>query len=364
MKIIARLAGILNSKLGWNKARADLMSFFIVSLLKVRSVNLAKIAVAMPGKAKTESKYKRLQRFFAGFDFNMDDISKLIVRFLPVSGEEWDLSMDRTNWKLGKKNINPLVLGIVHLGVAFPIIWTTFSKRGNSSMTERIELIERFINIFGVEKIKCLFGDREFIGGDWFAFLLKNSIHFIMRIKENFMISNAKGILVSAKTLFRDLKVGEYKTLRGRRIVNGQPVYVVGMLLPSGEYLILATDKKAENALEDYKKRWGIETLFQCLKGRGFNFEDTHMTFPERISKLIAVLAIAFCWCHVTGEWIASQKTVKIKKHGRKTFSLFRLGLDHIGRILHSISEFYHELAKNFKIILEPLILINSYDTS
>jgi len=364
MKQIAKLTKIFNSELGWNKARADLLSCFIVALLKVRTVCLTKIAVAMPGKAKTESKYKRLQRFFAGFDFPMDNIAKLIVRFLPIRNEQWDLSMDRTNWKLGKQNINPLALGIIHLGVAFPIIWTTFSKRGNSNMNERIEFIERFIKIFSAEKIKCLFGDREFIGGKWFAFLLEKGIHFIMRIKVNFMITNAGGIPVPAKNLFRDLKVGEYRVLRGKRIVCGQSVYVVGMLLPNGEYLILATDKNPVTALEDYKKRWGIETLFQCLKGRGFNFEDTHMTFPERIDKLIALLAIAFSWCHATGEWCASQKTVKIKKHGRKAVSLFRLGLDHIGNILHNISYLYHEFNKNLKIISGSLISINSHDTA
>lgn len=356
MNRIVKLAGILNSGLGWNKSRAGLLSFFIVALLRVRSVNLAKIAAAMPGKVKTDSKYKRLQRFFSGFDFSLDDVAGLIIRFLPISDEKWNLSLDRTNWKLGKQNINPLVLGIVHLGVAFPIIWTTFSKRGNSNVNERIELTERFIKIFGAEKIKCLFGDREFIGGAWFAFLLKNGIHFIMRIKENFMITNAKGVPVPAKTLFRDLKVGEYRILKGLRTVNGQPVYVVGMLLPNGEYLIPATDRKPETALEDYKKRWGIETLFQCLKGRGFNFEDTHITFPERISRLIALLAIAFSWCHATGEWVSSQKPIKIKKHGRKVVSLFRSGLDHLGRILHNLSELYHELDKNFKFVLEPLI--------
>ena len=272
--------------------------------------------------------------------------------------------MDRTNWKLGKLNINPLVLGIIHLGVAFPIIWTTFSKRGNSSMDERIEFIKRFIKIFSADKIQCLFGDREFIGGKWFAFLLEKGIHFIMRIKENFMITNARGILVPVKTLFRDLQVGEYKVLRGKRIVNGQSVYVVGSLLPNGEYLILATDKNPVTALEDYKKRWGIETLFQCLKGRGFNFEDTHMTFPDRINKLIALFAIAFSWCHATGEWCHSQKPIKIKKHGRKAVSIFRLGLDHIGRILHNISDLYHEFNKNIKIIIGPLISMNSHDTS
>jgi len=364
MRKIAKLTKIFNSELCWNKARADLLSCFIVALLKVRTVCLTKIAVAMPGKAKTRSKYKRLQRFFAGYDFSMDNIARLIVRFLPIRDERWDLSMDRTNWKLGKLNINPLVLGIVHIGIAFPIIWTTFSKRGNSNVDERIEFIERFIKIFGVDKIKCLFGDREFIGGKWFAFLLEKGIHFIMRIKENFMITNARGIPVPAKTLFRDLKVGEYKVLKGKRIVNGQSVYVVGMLLPDGEYLILATDKNTEKALKNYKKRWGIETLFQCLKGRGFNFEDTHMTFPDRIDKLIALLAIAFSWCHATGEWHASQKPIEIKKHGRKAVSLFRLGLDHIGRILHNITELYHEFNKNLKIILGPLTSTNSHDSS
>ncbi len=75
MNQIAKLTKIFNSVLGWNKARATLLSCFIVALLKVRSVNLTKIAVAMPGKAKTDSKYKRLQRFFAGFNFCMDSIA-------------------------------------------------------------------------------------------------------------------------------------------------------------------------------------------------------------------------------------------------------------------------------------------------
>lgn len=186
-----------------------------------------------------------------------------------------------------------------------------------------------------------------------------------MRIKDNFKITNSRGIPVSARSLFRDLKPGEYKILKGLRKVNGQPVYVVGMLLPGGEYLILATDKEPEKALEEYKKRWGIETLFQCLKGRGFNFEDTHMTFPKRIDKLIALLAVAFTWCHVTGEWLASQTPITIKKHGRKAVSLFRLGLDHIGRILHNINILYHEFDRILKITFKSLTsMTSSYDTS
>ena len=84
------------------------------------------------------------------------------------------------------------------------------------------------------------------------------------------------------------------------------------------------------------------------------------MTFPDRIDKLIALLAIAFSWCHSTGEWSHSQQPVKIKKHGRKVISLFRLGLDYISRILHNISDLYHEFNKNLAIVLKPIMLTNA----
>ena len=46
--------------------------------------------------------------------------------------------------------------------------------------------------------------------------------------------------------------------------------------------------------MDDYKKRWEIEVVFQCLKSRGFNFAETHLKDEERLKRLFAVLAIAF----------------------------------------------------------------------
>jgi hypothetical protein len=86
-----------------------------------------------------------------------------------------------------------------------------------------------------------------------------------------------------------------------------------------------------------YAYRWEIETLFSCLKGRGFNFEDTHMIDLQRVKKLMALLAIAFCWAHKTGEWYHEQKPIKIKTHSRPAVSLFRYGLDYIVDILMNL---------------------------
>jgi len=41
--------------------------------------------------------------------------------------------------------------------------------------------MQKFINIFGKEKIKALLADREFIGKEWFNYLKKEEIPFIKK---------------------------------------------------------------------------------------------------------------------------------------------------------------------------------------
>ena len=352
MEMIGNISKIIKKAVCCNKSRADLIASFIVSLIKVRTVNMIEIASGVPGKAKDDSKYRRLKRFFEKFEFCYRSVAKLVIAMVDLPENGWEISIDRTNWKLGKKNINPLVMGIVRFGVAFPIRWTTFSKRGNSNTEERIRLIEWFERILGIDKIKCLYADREFVGEEWLEYLSMKKVHFCIRIRENFLASNSRGRRVPVKNLFRDMKPCEKRILEGKRLVNGIPVHVVGMMLPDGKRLMLVTDEDPDSALENYKKRWGIETLFQCLKKRGFNFEDTRMTFPERIDKLIALLAIAFAWCHVTGKWRSEQRKIKIKKHGRKEISLFRYGLDFLRQLLLN----FHENRREFQAIVEETL--------
>ena len=49
-------------------------------------------------------------------------------------------------------------------------------KKGNSNTDERIQLINRFIELFGVEKIDSYLADREFISTEFVRYLIKNKI--------------------------------------------------------------------------------------------------------------------------------------------------------------------------------------------
>ncbi len=332
MKMVAMLSPILQDAVNWNRARVNFLCHFLIALLKVKTVNFAEIATAFSNNVKTASNYKRIQRFFRFYTIDFSIVAQLMAKMLSIR-TNWILTLDRTNWKFGKSNINALVLAIAYKGIAFPIIWVLLPKRGNSNTEERMELMERFISIFSIERIQSLTADREFLGQVWFSYLIRKNIPFCIRIRENMKIANSAGILTRAKDIFRHLPIGRFQILTNPRFINGNRMYVIGLRL-AHEYLILVTDHNPANALENYARRWEIETLFSCLKTRGFCFEETHLVDPRRIEKLIALLGIALAFAHITGTWLHEQKPIPIKKHGRKTRSFFRYGLDYLRKIV------------------------------
>jgi len=330
MERISELRDSLNEYFGWNKARVTCFVNMLLSLMITRTVNLNKLACVFLGKATQLSRYRRLQRFFSQFKFDYAQIAGFIFQWFFVPGGRWYLTMDRTNWQWGKADINILTLGIAFKGTAIPIFWILLDKKGNSDTAERIELMQKFIQKFGKSCIAGLLADREFIGKKWFGWLLSEEISFYIRIKNNTVTTNAQGQKIDIEALFYGLKRDEQRAIQGKRKIWGHPLHLCGLRLSDGELLIVATDQSPEDAIKIYGIRWEIETLFGCLKGRGFHFEDTHITDSERIRKIFALLAIAFCWAHKTGEWQQEIKPIKIKKHGRPAVSLFRKGLDYI----------------------------------
>jgi hypothetical protein len=101
---------------------------------------------------------------------------------------------------------------------------------------------------------------------------------------------------------------------------------------------MVVNDTQPQRAIADYTHHWGIETLFGCLKTRGFCLESTHLQDPERVSRLVALLSIALCWAIRVGEWVSQRQPIPIKKHGRKARSIFRVGFDHLQRVLINLT--------------------------
>jgi hypothetical protein len=78
---ISELETTLVYFLDWNKARIVFLIQILQALFMVRTVNLTQIAQAFRSSAKEESVYRRIQRFFGGFSFDMSFIVILACKF-------------------------------------------------------------------------------------------------------------------------------------------------------------------------------------------------------------------------------------------------------------------------------------------
>ena len=95
MNQINLLRQALKPYLQWHGARLSFLALFLISLLRVKTVNLTELATGFRSQAQVDSNYKRLQRFFNNFDLDYAAIAKAIIGIVDIP-QPWILSTDRT----------------------------------------------------------------------------------------------------------------------------------------------------------------------------------------------------------------------------------------------------------------------------
>ena len=202
---------------------------------------------------------------FAGQYFDYRQISQLI--FNMFSFDQVQLTLDRTNWKWGKRNINILMLAIVYRGIAIPILWTLLNKR--KFRYERAYCFDSTLySHFGKDRIVNVFADREFIGEQWFTWLIEQDINFCIRVK-NFIVTNHLGKNHKISDLFRHLKVGQIECRKRRILVGRVKLYISALQLENGELLLVVSPQFNANAIQDYALRWEMKPYSVVSKDAG-----------------------------------------------------------------------------------------------
>jgi len=321
-----------------NLSRKKCMFGIICGIIESRSVIYEKIAHHMNETVEDDSNLRRVQRFFAEMELDYTQIAIILMSFIPL--RKLTLCIDRTNWKFGKLDINILTLTAKYKGVGIPILFEMLEKRGNSNQQERIDLLDKFISIFGIKRIGCIIGDREFIGEKWYTHLLTSKIDFYIRIHKSHLVEIEGSVISAFELLSGRIRRSVSEVKINNVIANIGATYLENPDDEDDKYLIIITNKHPDAACKTYQNRWSIEVFFQSIKGRGLNIEDTHLEDILRIKKLVAMVCLAFVWCLTIGVWKDQAiKDIRIKKHGYKANSFFRYGLNHLRKIFRNISE-------------------------
>jgi hypothetical protein len=327
----AKLAAQLRQGLHLHKSRADCFAAAALSAINAKSVLLADIAAHLPGEAKAESKFRRIQNFFRELLPDYHAVACFILGILRhVLGDKpLVIAMDRTNWEARENDVNLLVLSICLGDVGQPLLWTDLRHPGNSDTRKRIRITRRLLRLIDVKRIQCLVGDREFVGGDWFGWLLEAKIPFVMRLRENMKTTPEDGPMREAAAHFAMLRPGEWLDLGVCRVC-GVTMGVCGVRTRLNELLLLGySGVTGTEAKGFYLRRWNIEAGFQKLKTHGFNVEDSRLRGGGKYERLMAVLAVGFAWCYAMGTWsveVDGRPIRLIQRLGRLAESVFRRG--------------------------------------
>src|ERR1700740_3465505 len=107
----------------------------------------------------------------------------------------------------------------------------------------------------------------------------------------------------------------------------------------------------AEEACRSYHKRFRIETLFSDQKSRGFHMQKSHISDPQRLSRLLIAACLASRWIIYGGSLGAKDGGHKIMhRKDRCDVSLFQCGLRTLAYFLNedcSIPVMFHISIEN-----------------
>lgn len=333
-RMITTLADRLAAHVPLSKSRRETLGLLVAGMISARTTNLSHVACERgTTEVKTESTYRRLQRFFQHVDLP-EDWSGPLVAGLSGSAGPRCLILDRTNWKIGKQDVNLLVLAVATRRNRLALMWTVLDRAGNSGATERIALIDRYIAAFGKDSIGMLLADREFIGGDWIKYLIDNDIPFTIRMRGGHHAVKPDGKHRSLRALLTAPRSGRRLTARLPGL--DAPLHFTAKTPKGRETIIVASNRLNTRALELYRKRWAIESLFGDAKSRGLNFEDTRLTCPRKLHLLTAILAVAMAWASCMATEPDGPKAPRRKCHGYLDKSWFRTGFDWLRNLLRA----------------------------
>ncbi len=329
----------------------------VALLLTEKTVNLWKLKAGV-GKqlgntrVDTRSHYQRIKRWLWQEKATPGIWIQIAKASLSLLGGQTDcFIIDGSSWKSGGLTYHFLTLSVLYQGVSVPIWWLELGRLGQSSQWHRQLLIRSALKLLDLQG-KVLLGDREYIGVEWFAALKRAGIGIVIRLRVRDYQTDIEASGKSIAKLENKAK-SQLGRVTWQKFTLNEVTYTFVIVAyrnrtgpPGGgkeEFLRLITTLTPAEAVERYKQRYRIESMFKHLKSNGFNLEALHLEYGYKIRLMMAVVVLAYSLAVIYG-LVDFKRKVKLKKHGSPEMSVFRWGLDKWQAYLRHLESFLEKL--------------------
>lgn len=331
-----------------------------------KATTLSTMSAGMPGSATNPSKLRRAQRLLANDRLDVSAVQRcLITRLLAGQSGRVDLLLDATPTGVTPcfSGIETLCLSAAWHGRTLPLLWRS-RQAGSGAHPSWGTITDGFFAqvapLLSQATQVVLMADRGLTGRPLLDRILAQGWHYILRCERTALIRKPDGstctlaelvpkpgapsrYLTGVQIFAPRSKLGQtqrHTAGRGtwyhvwRRAITTNVVAVWRM--GDDDPWLLLTDLPATPArCTDYRRRIWEEEGFRDWKSSGWNWQRSRVRLPDRVDRLILLLALATVWMAVLAQRVIRRgQRHLLEARSRRCYSYFQLGLRYIERLL------------------------------
>lgn len=286
---------------GYHKSRREGLCLIASVILNTRSVNLMENAAALPRNiGSVDHRYQYISRVLGNSHIDTDDVMRVYVgeifRRQYEAGETIVLALDQSKVNEGHE---VLMVSVRMRERALPVAWRVRQTKGPIGWSVQHELLEAVRHWLPEDARVLLTGDRFYGTARLIGWCQEAGWGYRLRMKGNITLQHQGGEIITREVV----------QLMPEGLVNaelyGSGVFTnIGVLHEDGHkepWIIAMNVTPSAYKVLDYGMRWGIEAMFSDFKTRGFGITQSQIKKPDRLARLILVLALAMYWAVSTG---------------------------------------------------------------
>lgn len=311
------------------------LAWFMTGIFHGRSVHTSRVANKIPGKAKRQSRTRRLSRFLSNGKVRVREWYRPIATSLlqeAAKTGELRLIIDATKVA---QNHQLLMVSLAHRRRSLPIVWTWIrSAKGHSSERKQAALLKYAYDLVPAGVTVIVTGDSEFTplqalleSWNWYYVLRQKGSHLIRQsANEDWRRVDSLLTRSGERRWLSDVEL----TQQHRHRCNFLAYWRRGEKVP----WLLSTNLPSDRlAIQHYKKRAWIEGMFGDFKGNGTDLEASCLRHFLSLSRLTLVVALLYVWIFAFGTAaIKRGDRHLVDRTDRMDLSVFRIGFDMLER--------------------------------
>jgi hypothetical protein len=290
------------------KTQREKLALLVATMLEARSANLMELAAVLPRPAeRLDMRFQWIWRVLLNPLISPDEV---MAPFAAEKKRPLVLIMDQS--KINDR-LQVLMLALRWGERALPVLWRVEETKGAIGFETQKELLEAAVPILPEGAQIRLMADRFYGTADLISFCQDKDWDYRIRLKGNLAVRDRTGRRMTGGLAKNRQFALENVQLTERRVTAN-----IGVIHdPSHDepWIIAMPAKPGYLKTLEYSDRWAIEPMFSDFKSRGFGVEQSQIQYPDRLSRLLLVMALALYFAVSAGQHDAQKNPLPAEKN-------------------------------------------------